>query len=31
MAKLSNEQIIESLEEMTILELHELVKAIEEK
>ncbi len=31
MAKLSNEQIIESLEEMTILELNELVKAIEEK
>ena len=31
MAKLSNEQIIESLEERTILELNELVKAIEEK
>ena len=31
MAKLSNEEIISSLEEMTILELNDLVKAIEEK
>lgn len=30
MAKLTNEQIIESLKEMTILEVNELVKAIEE-
>lgn len=31
MAKLTNEEIISTLEEMTILELNELVKAIEEK
>lgn len=31
MAKLSNEEIISSLKEMTILELNELVKAIEEE
>ena len=30
MAKLTNEQVIESLKEMTILEVNELVKAIEE-
>ena len=30
MAKLTNEQIIESLKEMTILEVNDLVKAIEE-
>lgn len=30
MAKLTNEQIIESLREMTILEVNDLVKAIEE-
>lgn len=29
MAKLTNEQIIESLKEMTILEINDLVKAIE--
>ena len=31
MAKLTNAEIIESLKEMTILELNELVKAIEEE
>lgn len=31
MAKLTNEEIIASLKEMTILELNDLVKAIEEK
>ena len=31
MAKLSNEEIISSLKEMTILELNDLVKAIEEE
>ncbi len=30
MAKLTNEQVIESLKEMSILEVNELVKAIEE-
>ncbi len=31
MAKLTNEEIISSLKEMTIVELHDLVKAIEEE
>ena len=31
MAKLTNEEIIASIEEMSVLELNELVKAIEEK
>lgn len=31
MAKLTNEEIIASLKEMTILELHDLVKAVEEE
>lgn len=31
MAKLTNQQIIESLKEMTILEINDLVKAIEEE
>ena len=31
MAKLTNAEIIASIKEMTILELHELVKAIEEE
>ena len=31
MAKLTNEEIIASLKEMTMLELNELVKAVEEE
>ena len=31
MAKLSNDEIIEAIEGMTVLELHELVKAIQDK